>query len=129
MPRVAFIASGIAALVALAAPVGAVTKEEHFKLQSGADLVALCSTATSDRLYPAAIHMCHGFGAGVYQTIQALTSHEKLQPVMCPPSPPPSRNEGIKLFLEWAKRNQDRLAERPADVLGRFLVEQFPCRK
>jgi hypothetical protein len=118
----------IVALLCAAAPAGAVTHEE-FRLRTGADLVALCSTPSEDPLYVAAIHFCHGFGTGTYQTIRALTSHEKLEPVFCPPDPPPSRNEGLARFLEWAKANPGRLNQPPADVLGRFLVEKYPCRK
>jgi hypothetical protein len=112
----------------LAAPAAAVT-EEQFQLRSGNDLVALCSTPTNDPLYVAAIHLCQGFGAGTYQTIQAMTTHEKLVPLLCPPNPPPTRNEGIRLFLEWAKSNQEKAQEPAVHYLGRFLVEKYRCPK
>jgi hypothetical protein len=105
----------------------AVTTEE-FSLRTGADFAALCSTPADDPHYTAAIHMCHGFGAGTYQTILAMTRHEKLQPLVCPPEPPPSRNDVLRVFLDWAKRNPQHMGERPADVIARFLVQQFPCR-
>jgi hypothetical protein len=114
--------------VALAAPAAAVTTEE-FKLRTGADLVALCETPKDDPHWSAAIHMCHGFGVGVYQTLMALTTHEKLTPVLCPPNPAPTRNESLGRFLEWAKTNPQRLGEAPAEVVGRFLVETYPCPK
>ena len=101
--------------------------EDEFKLRSGADLVALCSTPATDALYTAAIHMCHGFGAGTYQTIVAMTRHEKMQPVICPPTPPPSRNEVVRRFVEWGKQNPDRLGEPAVEVLARFLITSFPC--
>jgi hypothetical protein len=112
----------------LAAPADAVT-EGQFHLRSGADLVALCSAPTDDPLYVAAIHLCQGFGAGTYQTIQAMTTHEKLVPLLCPPNPPPTRNEGIRLFLEWARSNQDHAQEPAVHYLGRFLVEKYRCPK
>jgi hypothetical protein len=105
----------------------AITTDE-FQLRSGADLVALCSTPATDPLYTAAVHMCHGFGAGTYQTLVAMTRHEKLQPIICPPEPPPSRNQVVARFLEWAKRNPQRLTDPPADVVARFLIAEFPCR-
>src|SRR5438093_5624511 len=86
----------------------AITPDE-FRLRSGADVVALCATPASDPLYTAAIHMCHGFGAGTFQTLMALTRHEKLAPLICPPVPSPPRNETVGRFLEWAKRNPERL--------------------
>ena len=111
-----------------AAPSGAVTGEE-FRLRSGADVVALCSAPASDPLYTAAIHMCHGFGAGIYQTITVLTRHEKVPPVICPPEPAPSRNETVGRFLEWARRNPQQLREAAAETMGRFFLAEFPCRR
>jgi Rap1a immunity proteins len=115
-------------MLALAAPAAAVT-EEQFRLRSGADLVAVCSTPTEDPLYVAAVHFCHGFGAGTFQTIQAMTTHEKLEPVLCPPNPLPTRNEGIRRFLDWAKSHQDEAQEPAVHYLGRFLLAQWPCPK
>ena len=89
-----------------AVPAAAITGEE-FRLRSGADIVALCATPSTDALYTAAVHMCHGFGAGTYQTLMALTRHDKVAPLICPPTPPPSRNQ---------------------TVVGRFFLTEFPCR-
>ena len=114
-------------ILGYAAPAPAITAEE-FRLRSGADVVALCATAATDPLYIAAVHMCHGFGAGTYQTIMALTRHEKLTPLICPPEPPPSRNEVVGRFLEWAKRSPKRLTEPAVEVLGRFFITEYPCR-
>jgi hypothetical protein len=114
------------ATVGLAAPALAVTADE-FRLRSGADYVQLCSAPATDPLYTAAIHMCHGFGAGTYQTIVAMTRHEKLKPVICPPEPPPTRNEAIARFLEWAKGNPQRLSEPAVEVVARFLITAYPC--
>ncbi len=117
------------ALVTLghATPASAITAEE-FRLRSGADIVALCATPATDPLYTAAIHMCHGYGAGIYQTITTLTRHEKLEPLICPPEPSPSRNETVGRFLEWARRNPERLTEPAVQVVGRFFITEFPCR-
>lgn len=131
MPALRSLARTLVLAGVLVAPidVARATTTEHFVLRSGADYVELCSTATDDPLYTAAIHFCHGFGVGVYQTMMALTNNEKLPPIMCPPNPPPTRNEGLQRFLAWAKQHPDYLKDPPADVLGRFLVEQFPCPK
>ena len=110
-----------------AAPASAITAEE-FLLRSGADVVALCATPPSDALYTAAVHMCHGFGAGTYQTLMALTRHEKVQPIVCPPAPAPSRNETVVRLLDWAKRNPQYMTEPAVEMLGRFFITEFPCR-
>jgi hypothetical protein len=114
-------------IAAHAAPAFAVTPEE-FRLRSGADLVALCATATTDPLYTAAIHMCHGFGAGIFQTLTALARHDKLEPIVCPPEPTPSRNETVGRFLEWSRRNPQYASEPAAELVGRFFITTFPCR-
>lgn len=111
-------------LLGMAAPAAAVT-QEAFLIRSGADLVALCATPASDPLYTAAVHMCHGFGVGTYQTIMAMTN--KLQPIVCAPDPPVPRNEIVRRFLQWANDNPKYAAESAADLLGRFFVTQFPC--
>jgi hypothetical protein len=110
-----------------AGPAAAISGEE-FYLRSGADVVALCATPVTDPLYTAAIHMCHGFGAGTFQTIMALTRHDKLQPLICPPAPLPSRNETVGRFLEWAKRNPEHLRDAAVETVGRFFITEFPCR-
>ena len=114
--------------LAVAAPASAITGDE-FRLRSGADLVALCGAPAADPLYTAAVHMCHGFGAGTYQAIVAMTRHEKIQPVVCAPDPPPSRNDTVARFLEWAKRNPRHLQDPAVEALGRFFVTEFPCRR
>jgi hypothetical protein len=116
----------VVALAGVPAPAPAVTPEE-FGVRSGADIVALCSTPASDPLYTAAVHMCHGFGAGTYRTIMAMSGGGRLQPVICPPDPSPSRNEVVQRFVQWAKANERHLAEPAVDVLARFLITQFPC--
>jgi Ssp1 endopeptidase immunity protein Rap1a len=113
-------------ILGYAARASAITAEE-FRLRSGADLVALCAAPDSDPLYTAAIHMCHGFGAGTFQTIMALTRHEKMQPLLCPPEPSPSRNQTVARFLEWAGRNPQYLTDPAAETVGRFFIMTFPC--
>jgi hypothetical protein len=118
----------VAVALALAGPASAITGDE-FLLRSGADVVALCSAPASDPLYTAAIHMCHGFGAGTYQTIVAMTRHEKVEPVLCAPQPVPSRNDVVARFLEWAKQNPQHMTDPAVETLGRFFLTTYPCRR
>ena len=125
--------TALSLLIALAlpplAPVrAAAVAPDDFLLRSGADVVALCSAAPADPLYTAAVHMCHGFGAGTYQAIVAMTRHEKIEPVLCPPEPPPSRNAVVQRFVDWAKAHPAHLTEPAVEVVGRFLITEYPCR-
>jgi hypothetical protein len=127
MLRIRALAAGLALLGAATA--GAAVTEENFRLRSGNDLLAVCSVDADDPLRDAAIHLCHGFGAGTYQTILALTTHEKLEPILCPPDPPPSRREAVAKFVEWARAHPERLTEPAVEVVGRFLIESYGCAK
>ena len=114
------------AALAVAGPASAITGDE-FRLRSAADLAALCAVPPADPLYTAAVHMCHGFGAGTYQAIVAMTRQDKVQRYVCAPDPPPSRNDVVARFLDWAKRNPQYLQDPAVETLGRFFVSEFPC--
>ena len=122
------IVAAMTVLLAGGTSVRAVT-EENFQLRTGADLLALCSAPADDPLQASAIHMCHGFCVGVYQTIMAFTMHDKVQPIVCPPNPPPRRTEAIAQFVTWAKSDTEHQGERPADFVGRYLITTYPCPK
>jgi hypothetical protein len=111
-----------------AATAQAVT-EDAFKLRTGADLVALCTTPPDDPLHASAVHMCHGFAVGTYQTIQAMTTHRKLTPLFCPPEPQPTRNEAIQRFVDWSRQHEEYSNNPPAELIGRYLISHFPCAK
>jgi hypothetical protein len=117
-----------AGLLVAAGSAHAVT-EANFQLRNGADLVALCGVAKDDPLRLAALQMCEGYYVGVYQTILAMTTHKGEQPLFCPPNPPPERNEAIARFVDWSKDKTQYQGDRPADFLGRFLIEVFACPK
>ena len=118
----------VAAFLCLAPSVAAAeVTEDNFRLRNGGDLVALCAVGDTDPLRTAAIHMCHGFGAGAYQRLHALTGHQRLPRLVCAPDPPPTRNEALVAFVAWARRNPQHLGDQPADLLGRFLVATYPC--
>jgi hypothetical protein len=118
--------AGAGLVLVLSSPAAATTTE-NFNLRTGADLVALCATDLNDPFYTAAIHMCHGFGVGVYHAVQALTAGEKMQPLFCPPAEGVSRNQAIESFVAWAANNGQNSTEPPAEFLGRFLIQEYPC--
>lgn len=107
---------------------GAVT-EDNFRLRTGTDLVELCSVAPEDPLEVPSIHMCHGFGVGIYQTLVAVSSSEKIDAFFCPPDPPITRNQALANFLAWAKlpQNASYLNDSPAALVGRYLLTTYPC--
>ena len=48
--------------------------------------------------------------------------------LVCLPDPPPSRNEAIDMFIQWAKARPQYWKEEAVETEFRFLIEQWPCK-
>lgn len=124
-----FIALAVAGLAVVSAGAGAAVTKENFLLRDGNDLLAVCGVEASDANAPAAIHFCHGFLIGIYETHKGLTGNARAKRFTCLPEPPPSRNEVASRFVQWARRNPKDLSESAVDVVYRFAGVTWPCRK
>ena len=75
--------------------------------------------ATSDPLYASAIHFCHGFVSGAWQYHNSEESGPKGHRLVCPPDPPPTRNDAIAMFVAWSATHRPmpkrREVSRPQD--------------
>lgn len=111
---------------ALATPASA-QLEQHYSVDTTADLVALCSVEPGDETYVAAINFCHGYGHGAvqYHLIQAAAMPELR--VFCVPDPAPSRAEVRRGFLGWIETNPDYLTVEALDALFTYLGRTYPC--
>ncbi len=101
---------------------------DHFLARTTQDFVEVCSTDESDPLHAAAIGFCQGFLLGAYQYYLAVTSVPGGKPFVCLPDPPPTRVEGLQMFLAWARENPQYMGELPVESLFRFLTAKWPCR-
>lgn len=121
-----------AALLAVVAVCGApdahAATADNFTVRNAGDLVALCETPTSEANYVAAVHFCHGFASGAFQYYQAVAQADPAQRFVCPPNPPPTRNQAIAGFVAWAKGKTNVMSGPAADALFRYLGETYPCR-
>ena len=115
------------ATVLVPALVGAVT-EADFEAKTTQNLLNLCTAPSSDPHYREAIHFCHGYLVGAYQYHVAETSGERSKPLICFPTPPPSRNEALRMFIAWAQAHPQYGNERPVETEFRFLTEKWPCQ-
>ena len=106
---------------------GAVLTEDDFYVRDAQDLVDLCSSPESDPLNDAAIHFCHGFASGAWQYHQAQASGPEGVRLVCPPDPPPSRDEVVAGFVTWAGTHRQYMTEPAVEALFRYLVERAPC--
>lgn len=113
----------------LTAPVAAQdVTSSNFRPRVLADLVALCGVAADDPLRTEAIHFCHGYVTGAWQYYEALMAGPDAEPFVCPPTPTPSRDQAVEMFLAWAQGQPDLSAETPIEGMYRFLAQTWPCR-
>lgn len=103
------------------------SKQEDFLVRNTKDLADLCATQPDDPLYVAAVHFCNGFVVGAYRYHESLYSGPDAKPLVCLPSPRPSRQQSIADFVAWSKGHPERDSEPAVDGLFRFLMEKWPC--
>jgi hypothetical protein len=118
-------------LITLMGPLWAMAATpDHFRVRSTADLVEICSTPANDSLYGAAMGFCHGYAVGAHQYYQASMSGSSSKPFVClPTAPPPTRTEGLQMFVAWAREHPQHMGEPAVETLFRWLVATWPCRK
>jgi hypothetical protein len=120
---------GFLTLALLLAPgvLCAVTSED-FEVRTTRNLINLCTVPQSDPLAKEAVHFCHGYLVGAYRYHEAENSGPGATQTICLPTPPPTRNEAIRMFVEWAKANSHYMGENPVETEFRFLTEKWPCK-
>ena len=103
------------------------TDEKDFEVKTTQNLINLCTTPSDEALFAQAINFCHGYLVGAYHFYYAQSSGPGGNKLVCVPDPPPSRNEAIAMFIEWAKAHPEFLNEPPVETEFRFLTETWPC--
>jgi Rap1a immunity proteins len=116
----------LAATVLMPALVGAVT-ETDFEAKTTQNLLNLCTVPPNDPYYREAINFCEGYLVGAYQYYVSEIGDDTREAFVCLPTPPPSRNEAVRMFIAWAQARPQYLHERPVETEFRFLTEQWPC--
>ena len=101
--------------------------EDDFKAGTTEQFVNLCTADPDDPLYHQAVNFCHGYLVGAYHYYKAAHSGSEAFHFICFPDPPPSRNEAIEMFIEWAKAHPQHMKESPVETEFRFLMEKYPC--
>ena len=118
------VAAGLALLVP-GAPHAAT--EANFGAQTTGDLVELCTATPDNAVGTAAVNFCEGFAQGAVLVEMQNQASFRGPKLFCMPNPPPSRNEALSEFVNWARSSPDRLAQSSTDGLFRFLSERYPC--
>jgi len=101
--------------------------EANFGARTTGDLVELCTAIPDNAMGTAAVNFCEGFAQGAVlvemETLGAFPGPK----LFCLPNPPPSRNEAMSEFVNWARASPDRLAQSSTDGLFRYLSERYSC--
>ena len=106
---------------------GAVS-ESDFKADTTEQIVNLCTATAEDPLYHQAVNFCHGYLVGAYDYYEEVHSGPKAFKLVCLPDPPPSRNEALEMFIDWAKAHPQYMKDNPVETEFRFLMEKWPCK-
>ena len=117
----------LSVLLMLPALAGAVS-ENDFEAKTTQNIINLCTVAPDDPFYHQAINFCHGYLVGAFHYYVASSSGPKATKLVCFPDPPPSRNDTIRMFIDWAKAHPQYLEEIPVETEFRFLMEKWPCK-
>jgi hypothetical protein len=116
----------LAVVFLLPAAAGAVT-EEDFQVKDTQSLINLCTATPDDPRYDEAIHFCQGYLVGAFHYYKVTHSGPDKMPMVCFPEPPPSRNDAVTMFINWAKAHRQHMNEVPVETEFRFLIETWPC--
>jgi hypothetical protein len=116
-----------AALMLLVPSAPEAATEANFGPTTTGDLVELCTATPDNGIGTAAVNFCEGFAQGaVLVELQNMAAFRGPKP-FCMPNPPPTRNEALSEFVNWARASPDRMAASSTDGLFRFLSERYPC--
>jgi hypothetical protein len=127
MRRTAFILIVLASTAAVAVSARAQVVEDNFQLRNTGDLVALCGSQATDKMYTAAQNFCHGFAVGTYRSLLAAQTGQP-DPLFCPPAQMPTRTQAIAEFVQWANASPARLQMSAVDGIAEYLAEKSPCK-
>ena len=119
---------GIAAALICMPPVTYAADSPEFNVKTTADLVKLCSMPVDAMFYQAGMGYCLGFIDAAHDYHAAITSGDLLKPIACP-GQDVTRRQIVDVFLDWAAKNPDLLAnESPINGVMRAVTAKWPCR-
>ena len=118
-------------LVVLSLVPGTVTAvtNDDFQVRTTQNLINLCSVSRDDARAEEAIHFCHGYLVGAYHYHLSENEGPGGERLVCIPEQGPSRNEGVAMFVQWAKEHPQYMQEKPVETEFRFFTEKWPCKK
>ena len=114
----------------LASAAGAAAQEgfslDAFTVETGQDLLDVCTLDQSHVSHWEAQTFCYGYFQGGADFHQALVSGERHDPIACPPAGATIR-DAVRHFVDYARAHPEYLSEAPMDVVFRAVTEAWPC--
>lgn len=114
-------------LVALATTAPA-ADDQNFRIDTAAQLAALCASTPDHRNYAAAIHMCHGYMVGVHHMHVAIAAATEEGVYCLPAEGVPSRDAVVAAFVSWMAAHPGMAGREALDATLEFAAETYPCQ-
>ena len=116
-----------AGLLVLPSSAQANVTEANFKLDTTADLVALCGVAAEYPNVDAAIHMCHGYVLGLIHMHILLGKPLNGRFFCVSDEQRPTRDEFVAKFVGWSRSHPEHSSKEAADGVLRWVADTYPC--
>lgn len=99
---------------------------DDFSVDSGQDLLEICTLDQGHPNYWEAQAFCFGYFQGGADFHQALVSGPNSKPLICPPADASIR-DAVAIFVTYAGGHPESLDQAPMDVVFRAVSEEWPC--
>jgi hypothetical protein len=99
---------------------------DDFTVDSGQDLLDVCTLSADRPSYWEAQAFCFGYFQGGADFHQALMSGPAPRPIACPPDGATIR-DAVTLFVDYARAHPESLEQAPMDLVFRAVAEEWPC--
>jgi hypothetical protein len=99
---------------------------EDFDVETGQDLLDLCSVDSSSSLNAEALQFCAGFFQGMKHYHDRMSAGPDVKPIVCAPSGV-TLKDAIDMYVAYGRANPQFLSEDPADNVIRAAIATWPC--
>ncbi len=126
MRKLAFATAIVTISIVFSAARAEVT-EEHFRIDTTKDLVALCSVDASDPNAVAAIHMCHGYVMGLVHFHIMMDRALEGRIYCMEGAKRPTRDQAIGMLVIWSRGHPEYDSLEAVDGVVQWAADTYPC--
>ena len=114
-------------LSALSSAANAKVTEEHFVIDTTADLIALCGVGAAEPHATAAIHMCHGYLTGLVHFHMMMGRALEGKIYCLDEADRPTRDQAVAMLVEWSRANPEHDGKEAIDGVLQWAADTWPC--